>query len=758
MTSGPADPEPSQAGFDEMAAAAQAARDSGQTDLALKTYADMRRRFPERSEPLRRASDLLVEIGNFEEGDILLETAQARFPTDAGIAIEYAWAAYRRRDLPKALRRWQAVRDTFPDHPLGYTGAVVALRETGALDAADALLVTACARFPMDPSPFIEQAWMALARNDPAMAAQRWETVRTRFPDHWLGYTGGALALRDLQRLDEAEILLADAAQRFPDVYQVASEYAWLAAVRQDWNAALVRWAGALARFPEQSDPRIGTARALRELGRFEAAQAAVDQGMARFPDHPGLLLEGAMVAHDRGDWLAATLRWAVLRERQPGEVAGWRLGAAAAEHLGRFAEAASLLAEAERRSPDPAAALIQHAREALAGQRWGDASDVCNLLRQRFPDQMAGYTGGAAALRELNRLDEAAALLDAATQRFQDAAELQLARAWLAHATGDWHAAIERFLACRAQYPDQPDAVLGLARSLVGAGRFDDAAGVLAEGVQRFPGAPALAEERAALPVRRVAWQEAQQRAVADVQVPLPPPRLIPVPEPGPDDQAADPMLRDFMLGFASMGGDRFGAEFGIVQRACGAHTQDLLRRADVSIEALCAMLEARFAGVGDPANTEAFVMTDGAALSEYGIRDRRGWFTQRSFIPSDALDADTFLAAWCARLRCHAREMAEALNKGNRLFVYRMTTRKLAPAELGRLRTAMRRYGPRNALLYVSDVEPAHPDGSVTQVGEGLLMGRVTAGPPGLSPGWLPPMEAWLMTLGNAWQLLKG
>jgi tetratricopeptide (TPR) repeat protein len=742
--------------FDDLAAAAQTAREAGDSTRALGIYADLRRRFPERSEPLRRAADLLVDTGSHDQADMLLETARTRFPSDAGIAIEYAWAAYRRRDLPLALQRWAEVRAAFPDHPLGYTGAVVSLRETGALDAADALLETACTRFPADPSPFIEQAWMALARNDPALAALRWQAVRTRFPDHWLGYTGGALALRDLHRLDEAEALLTDAADRFPGIYPVASEFAWLAAVRGDWNAALDRWTAALHRFADQAEPRTGQVRALRELQRFDEAEAALEQALGRFPDHAALIFESAMLAHDRADWPQAAARWAEVRERQPNEAAGWRLGAVAADHLGQREEAAALLDEAARRSPDPADMLVQHARQALNDRRWSDASDVCNLLRQRFPDRIAGYTGGAAALREMNRLEEAATLLDDAAVRFQDAPELKFGRAWLAFATGDWDAAIRGFAICRALYPGQVDAVLGLACSLGGAGRFDEAESVLADGLANAPNHPALTAERATLPVRRAAWQDARRRQAAPALPVLPPPQLIPVSEPTPDVQANDPMLRAFIERFASLGGDRFGAEFGIVQRACGAYTLDLLGRADVSVDALSAMLEARFAGIGDPAFTEVFVMAGEDAVSEYGVRDRRGWFTVRSFLTPDLLDPDAMLLATGARLRYLARAMTEALSQGDRMFVYRMTARMPAPAELGRLRTAMRRYGPRNTLLYVAPADPSHPDGTVTRIGEGLMMGRVASLRPDTAPGWLPPMDAWLTTLGNARALL--
>jgi tetratricopeptide (TPR) repeat protein len=757
MNSGPSNPntaslDPAAAGFDELFAAAEAARQQGRHSDALGIFSEMRRRFPERSEPFRRASDLLIVLGSHEEGDFLLETAQTRFPTDAGIAIEYAWAAYRRRDMSEALARWRTVRENFPDHPLGYTGAVVTLRETGALDAADALLEIACSRFPTDPSPFIERAWMALARNDPALAVERWGAVRERFPDHWLGYSGGALAFRELQRLDEAEALLTAAVERFPDVYPVASEYAWLAAVRHDWQGALARWTAAIARFPGQPEPRAGQARALRELHRFDEAAQALAEAAARFDADPSLGFEAAMLAHDQADWPKAAELWASLRQRQPGELAGWRLGAVASGHLGHHEEAASLRAEADRRSPDPAAGLIRHTLQAIADRRWPEALEIANRLRERFPDYVIGYTAAAGALREMQRLDEAAGLLDAATERFRDTGEVRLERAWLAFATGDWEAAAEAFATCREVVPDQVEPVLGQIRSLCGAGRFDEAERVLANALDQFPGEAALAGERAAVPRRRAEWQAAQQRRTTVRPSWLPPPQLLPVPEPGPDIQASDPLLREFALRFVSLGGSRFGAEFGLVQIACGARPFDLLDRADVPLEELCAMLEARLQGVGEPENTEVFVMTGGGAVDAYGARDLRGWFTMRTLIPADAVEPETMKAIWCARLRYHARALANALAQGHRIFVYRMRAQTLPPPELGRLRAAMRRFGSRNTLLLVCGSDDANPDGTVTKLGEGLLLGRVRSEPPSLAPGYLPPMEAWLTALGNA------
>lgn len=463
------------------------------------------------------------------------------------------------------------------------------------------------------------------------------------------------------------------------------------------------------------------------------------------------------MLAHDQADWPRAAQLWASLRQSQPAELTGWRLGAIAAEHLGRAEEAASLRAEAERRSPDPAAALIRNTKQALTDGRWPEALEIANRLRERFPDRVIGYTGASAALREMQRLDEAAALLDAATERFRNAIEVWLARAWLAFATGDWGAATQAFAVCRKAVPDQPEPVVGLIRSLCGAGKFGDAERLLAEVLERFPTDAVLLGEREALSLRRAAWHADQQRRAAVRPPGLPAPMLIPVTEPGPDLQASDPLLRDFVQRFASLGGNRFGAEFGLVQIACGARPFNLLDRADVSIEALCAMLDARLQGVGDPANTELFVVTDGASMSEYGARDLRGWFTMRTLIPADALGPDAMQAIWCARLRCHAHALVKALAQGRGTFVYRLTGQPLVPATLGRLRAAMRRYGPRNTLLYVCESDDANPDGTVTRIGDGLLIGRVACEPPTPGPGYLPRMEPWLMTLGNARAVLE-
>ncbi len=85
----------------------------------------------------------------------------------------------------------------------------------------------------------------------------------------------------------------------------------------------------------------------------------------------------------------------------------------------GRFDVAERTLEQTRKWFPDRPEALIEYARVAETKHDWVVMATRCTVLRIRFPDEIHGYRGGARALRELERLDEADALLEAAMSRF---------------------------------------------------------------------------------------------------------------------------------------------------------------------------------------------------------------------------------------------------------------------------------------------------------------------------------------------------
>jgi tetratricopeptide (TPR) repeat protein len=194
---------------------------------------------------------------------------------------------------------------------------------------------------------------VAIERKDWAVAIERWEGVWERRLDEVAGYLGGAVALRETTRLDEAEALLREALGRFPDHRQVLVDLAHLRLRRRDFAGAVEILEKLRARYPNDVEAYIWGAVALRDLGQLEASEDLVRAGLELHPTHPHLLGERGMRS-GRGDWSEALRRWEAARAAAPDvvELHIGRIGALKA--LRRFGEALSSLRELAERFPGP--------------------------------------------------------------------------------------------------------------------------------------------------------------------------------------------------------------------------------------------------------------------------------------------------------------------------------------------------------------------------------------------------------------------
>ncbi len=148
-----ADPATAAAGVPvaEMARALAMALDAqqrGDWAAAAELWARVRTLAPNEPAGYGFGAEVAKNLGQVAEADDILAVGVGRFPTDHGLAADFANLAAHRRAWAEALTRWSQFRSRFPTHPAGFVGAAWAFREQGQLDLAEVLLGEAVQRFP----------------------------------------------------------------------------------------------------------------------------------------------------------------------------------------------------------------------------------------------------------------------------------------------------------------------------------------------------------------------------------------------------------------------------------------------------------------------------------------------------------------------------------------------------------------------------------------------------------------------------------
>jgi tetratricopeptide (TPR) repeat protein len=249
-------------------------------------------------------------------------------------------------------------------------------------------LVDGTTEYPLvTPDEMAAEAWAAMARHDAAEALRLWQKLREDFPERPEGHVWPIQVLWLGGRLEEADVMAADAFARFPDHPDLLVQYAWIAMSRQRWEEALRWWTAVRSRAPERIEGYIWAARALWQCGRMNDAETMAADAVARFPKDIAALAEHAWVAVARYDWNAALLRWRrVCRaepERQDGQIGLIQ----ALRMIGRVDEAEAMGAKAIASHPDAEALLVEHVWTAVAREDWAEAAARLEAARVKLND-----------------------------------------------------------------------------------------------------------------------------------------------------------------------------------------------------------------------------------------------------------------------------------------------------------------------------------------------------------------------------------
>jgi tetratricopeptide (TPR) repeat protein len=285
-------------------------------------------------------------------------------------------------------------------------------------------------------------------------------------------------AMADLRRLkrDDAPYKHIDAAQLLENVRT--------AAFREDPEGTEKAFEALRAHSPEVAISSFQAIRSLVDVGKVELAEAAIQQGLRRFPGTRDLLGFYAQMADRQRDWPEANRRWERVRATFPDSAWACYWQAMALKELGRLDEADTLLEKAMTLDRRVEQAAIQYAEIAerrgdleLALHRW-------TLMQERYEDQ-AGWVRGARLLCRMGREAEAIELLTKARWLFQSRPEPLVELAEICHRHGPSEEAVRQWAAVRDQYPQADQGFIAGALALQQLGRHEEADEVL----QRYAG-----------------------------------------------------------------------------------------------------------------------------------------------------------------------------------------------------------------------------------------------------------------------------
>jgi tetratricopeptide (TPR) repeat protein len=723
---------------------AQRAEQEGDLEAAASAWREVRFSYPDSPVGFAKEGSVLKRHGQLSDAVSVLGQGLERFPKDEWIAVEHAWALNDLGDYSKAVDRWREIRTLFPESPAGYVGGGLTSRRAAAFDEADDIYRAALTRFPDNLDLCTDFAWSAEERRDLVEALHRWSTVQERFPNVERGYVRSGIALLHLNRLDEADAVLAEAVRRFPDSEDALTSHAWVAHNRRDWPEALKRWELVIKSFPQLRDPRRLAAQGLMELGRYEEAAAVLAPALRMFPEDQNIAVLNGWLATRRRDIAAAEAIWCSVRERFPENLDGYWGWALALREVGRLDDAEAVLVEASQRFPENSFIALDLAQIPERKHNWPLATSRWTGVISRFPELVGAYIGLGRSLLYQGDLAAADAVYKRGRDRFPDNAEMAAAEAQLAAREGDWPRVLQIWTTVQNRFPDNTLGYLGLGRALRECGQLDRAVETLSVALQRFPNIPELEVQLALTlsakrdwPVALALWESLKSRfpghsevrsgitlildkALSDQAAARDAPFEIPPAVLATDADASDYIkaLGALFKRFESLGDT---CEFAMVQRMFQVDQVSLLRWAATSPENLVKALSNRFEGVGDPEHTIVAISGD-----EFTTEDRRYLMHSHTFTSPAAEPLEVFAPEQCRRLQWLRRRLIDNLTAASKIFVYKYED-GLSDSDVSNIYTALCCYCPEIALLCVKLEESGHPCGTIQLVRGGLFVGYI-------------------------------
>ena len=390
-------------------------------DLALERWNVVLERFPDDVQAPLSFAQVLEKLRRFSEAEVLYNSIIDHHPDNAPGYEGLARIAEFQRKWELAYYRWEAVRIRFPKHDTATLNCANALLAIGRFDEAETLYRADVDRRPERSYALVGLAKIAQQKEDWETAYERWDIVRSRFPDHESATLNCAHMLSYLDRFDEAEALYMEARDHRLDHLAAYVGLATIAQRRQDWDLAFKRWQTISANFPREQTVPYRLAEIEIYRNNLDNATEYVNQLLDEDPkDFEALILQARILSQSGRNDEAWDLLLGV-HQAIPDDIrTASELGTLAFRRR-NYAAAAKYLHIVLEADPENIDLAMRVANAYLYSGNLLAAREIYEGLVENYPDMPHGFTGLIAL--DNHRGNHAAALeqVHRALKRFPD-------------------------------------------------------------------------------------------------------------------------------------------------------------------------------------------------------------------------------------------------------------------------------------------------------------------------------------------------
>ncbi|HZZ60958.1 MAG TPA: sulfotransferase [Roseiarcus sp.] len=260
---------------------------------------------------------VLQEELKLDESRLCLERALALEPNNPETLNNLANTLKRLGMAAEADKRWRAALDLKPDYAEVYSNLANLLLDQGEYGRAESMAGRAIELNPRLADAYVNLAGVETARHRHAGALQALDALLALAPTHARALAARALALKDLDRLDEAFDAAKRAAFAAPESPEPHNALGQVFQAMGEFEPALEAYDRAAALpGPAQMDAIANRGSLFMEVGRKAEAAKAMEEAARAFPNSPGILFgQTELKRFKPGDPLIGKMQALIARE-----------------------------------------------------------------------------------------------------------------------------------------------------------------------------------------------------------------------------------------------------------------------------------------------------------------------------------------------------------------------------------------------------------------------------------------------------------